>query len=289
MAKKTVIYKHLSFFDREFEFLKQEGNDFEIQHTTYTKKILLKNDINIIYNDTGKEDKRLLYLINQVRRDAKEYQQFNQPTEKETRFFDMFRAPDDRILVKIDIKGAYWEYALKRGVITNKTNQLFKKLYRNESYDVSKGARLKALGSLSTSKKIDFYENGKINTELTKINKQETSNIYDEICNGIDEIMREVNTEFDGCVYYYWDCVFVFKEYEEDIINFFKKKEFKVKTGTSKLAYFKTGNSGYLKCELENKQYLTRPEHRALLENIQDEYELSEAEENRLIYGKGKG
>lgn len=272
MSKKKVIYNHISFFNREFDYLKSEGYNFEIHHTTYTKKVILDDAI-LVYNDTGKEDKRLLYLINQVRRDAKEFQEFYQPQQKDTRFFDMFKAPNDEILTKIDIKGAYWEFALKRGVITNKTNELFKKLYKGEDYKTAKGARLKALGSLSTTKKVDFYENGRIQTDLTTVNKQLTSNIYDEVCNGIDEVMQEVNRISDGCVYYYWDCVFVFKEYEKEVIDFFKKKEFGVKTGHSKLSYIRTGNTGFLLCELENKQYLTRPEHRAIIENLYDNYE----------------
>lgn len=271
MSKKSIIYKHESYFNREFQFLKDEGFDFEKRSTAYTHKIILP-DTTIIYNDTGKEDKRLLYLINQTRRDGKEFKQFyrNEQT-KETRFFDLFKPPSDEVLVKIDIKAAYWEFALKRGIITNKTDRLFKKLYKNEKYDVAKTARLKALGSLATCQKIDTYKNGILQKDLVRINKQETSDIYDEICNGIDDIMQEMNAKIDGCVYYYWDCVFVFKEYEKEVIDFLKEKEFKVKTGQSKLSYLRTGTTGYLFCELDNKQYLTRPEHRIILEKLYDE------------------
>lgn len=269
--KREIEYRHISFFRREFRELKREKLSFEVQHTAYTKKIVFA-DKSIIYNDTGKEDRRLLYLINQTRKDGKEFQQYNKSLERNTKFFDLFTIPNESILTKIDLKGAYWEYAKKRGIITNKTDELFKKLYKGESYETSKEARLKALGSLATSKKYDIYKDGKLESEFTRVCKEKTSSVYDEICEGIDELMQETNKVIDGCVYYYWDCVFVFKEYEKEAIDFLKSKDFRIKTGHSKLAYFKTGKTGYLICELEGKQYLTRPEHRALLEEIRDEY-----------------
>ncbi len=265
MSKSKVKYKHLCQFDRIFRQLKEEEKTFELRRTQYSKEIRVDNT-KIFFNNTGKNDLSSLGLIMKVRSDGNKF--INNPEWKDVShidFFNMINVPQlDDVLSKVDIKGAYWNYALMSGVISEETNKYLNERYKGHSYKYIKGIKLKSLGSLATRKKIIHYIKGKPDWDNEKIISQPTRNIYMNICNGIDEIMKKASKEIEGCVYYYWDCIFLKKQFEKQAVEFFRDHKYEVGLGQTRLEYVKIGNYGYLITHDSKKpiMYMTKKEKR---------------------------
>lgn len=259
---------HIKYFDKKFTSLKNQGVEFELTSTSYTKKITTKNEV-IFFNPEGEDDKKVLLLISAVRSDAKKFKT-NKTVDDirsvETDFFNLLDIiKNDELIVKVDIKQAYWEFALKSGVISKETNDKFLSWYENIDAKYAKSARLKALGSLATSKYTSFYGEGKFkSSDPPKTEK--TKDIYMEICNGIDKLMKDCNFNVEGCKYYYWDCIFVKKEFEQDTIDYLNSRGYDVTTEETKLEFIKIGDIGYLLSTSDSKIYMTKKENKFLLD-----------------------
>jgi hypothetical protein len=194
-------YYHIKHYPAKLEHLKKNKRDFELTKTSYTKKITTENEV-MFFNEVGDDDKKVLLLISAVRSDARKFMQTKGVEDIrsiETDFFNLLDViKSDEVIVKIDLKSAYWEYALKSGIISKNTNDKFLKWYEGIDAYYAKQARLKALGSLATSKFTSVYKDGKLSydkpdhTELTK-------DIYMEVCNGVDKLMKDCNFHVDGC------------------------------------------------------------------------------------------
>lgn len=91
-----------------------------------------------------------------------------------------------------------------------------------------------------------------------------------EVCNGIDRLMKDVNFNIDGCVYYYWDCIFVKKKFEKEVIEYIESRGYDVSTEETKLEYIKIGETGYLLSTSDSKIYMTKKENGFLLEYEDD-------------------
>lgn len=285
-------YYHISYFENYLESLKLNKKTFTLISTTYTKKILQDKSV-AFFNDKGDQDYRLLSLITSVRKDAKAFMDEGGRIEKtKIDFFNMFEIPaEDEIICKIDLTAAYWTYALKRRIIKGETNQklirLFgvsKKKVKQAMSDYSpqigrkvktrevgefKTARLKALGSLATMKTTTQFERGYRVSEETK--EEPTKEIYMEICRGIDELMKECHRTVPGCIYYYWDCIFVRKEFSRQVVDFFKQREYNVSMQETKIDFVKIGSVGYLISSSDDKIYMTRRENKHLIQESEDE------------------
>ena len=267
---KRKRYYHISYYNSKLNTLKKLKQSFILTRTSYTKRIETEAEI-MFFNDSGDEDKLPLILINSVRKDAKKY--IEQHTingkfeiDENCDFFNLLDIiENDDVIVKVDLKSAYWEFALKEGVITQKTNEKFQDLYKDVDAFFSKQARLKALGSLATSKHTSYYKNGKYNREDPP-DIQATKKVYMKICDGVDRLMKDTNYHVDGCVYYYWDCIFVKKEYSQDAIDYLNGRGYDVSTQETKLEYIKIGDIGYLLSTSDDKIYMTRNENRFLLD-----------------------
>jgi len=261
-------YYHISHYTKKFEELKRNKRTFHLTSTGYTKKILTENEV-MFFNDNGSDDKKVLLLISAVRRDAKKFLEtktVDDVAEVKTDFFNLLDViKSDEVIVKVDIKSAYWEYALKAGIITKDTNNKFLKWYQGIDTHFAKQARLKALGSLATSKFTSVYSKGKFHHN-EPVDTQKTKDIYMEVCNGIDRLMKDVNFNIDGCKYYYWDCIFVTKNFEQDAINYIRSRGYDVSTEETKLEFIKVGNIGYLLSTSDNKIYMTKQENKFLLD-----------------------
>lgn len=247
--------------------------DFEIHKTNYTRKIKLPSGKIILFNETGEKDLLVLSMINKVKADAKKYLDIsinNHYSSNKIYFFDLFDNPEKYdILYKVDLKAAYWTYALKKGIISEQTNSFFLESYKDKTYKQAKQARLKALGSLATTKHIIKYHKGIPDFEHETITTEPTKFLYMDICRGIDEIIRECIEEIEGCIYYYWDCIFVRGEFKDEVIEFFKNKQFDVGIGSTKIDYVPIGHGGYLLSQEfdsgKTKMYMVRKEKKHLL------------------------
>lgn len=271
---------------------------FTVISTTYTKRIIQQGDggeinLNAFFNDRGTGDHKLLSLIHEVRKDAREWMEREGLTEsgEGIDFFNLFEVPkEDEVIAKVDVSAAYWSYALKRGIITPKTNEKLIKLYgvswrrikqkktdhvdgkqeeRERSVGEFKAARLKALGSLATTKVTREYENGYIVSE--QIKEESTKIVYMEICRGIDRLMKECHQNVPGCIYYYWDCIFVKKEFSAQAIEFFKQREYNTSMKITKIDFIRMGDIGYLISTLDDTIYMTRKENKHLLPRYEEQ------------------
>ena len=87
------------------------------------------------------------------------------------------------------------------------------------------------------------------------------------ICKGIDNIMKECSINIDGCIYYYWDCIFIKKKFEEQAINFFKSKRYDVGINETRLEYVNIAGNGFLCSQSDGKIYMTKKENKKLIWN----------------------
>ena len=168
MSKKRQKYFHIKFYDKKLSMLKRRKESFELVKTTYTRKILLQNNEEWIFNKDGDTDKATLIMIQLVRNDAKKYiaEHGTLINARGIGFFNMFNIFDDEeVICKVDIRSAYWTLALQKGIVTKETNDIFEKLSENYDEDYSKSLRLKALGSLATTKFFQTYEFGVLKKE----------------------------------------------------------------------------------------------------------------------------
>lgn len=266
MAK--VNYYLSQFFPEEFKSLIRRKQDFEYIRTSYTKKLKTKSS-SIIFNPDGTGDDRILSLINKVRNDAKKYLKENESKLHNDKiyFLDMFAIPEsEEIICKVDLTSAYWKQASIQGIISEDTIRYFNDTFSDRTGKELKSIRLKALGSLATRKEIETFEKGiSVGWE---IEEQPTKVLYMQICRKIDQVMRQCKTEVGGCIFYYWDCMFVRKEFSKQVIDFFLKKEFECKMEETKLTYDRIGTKGYFTSEIDNKMYMIEMENKHLLKNL---------------------
>ena len=154
MSRKQKYY-HIKHYPKTIEKLKKDKRNFELITTSYTKRIVTNDEV-IFFNDEGRDDKKTLLLISTVRNDAKKYLENNNVQKiykSKADFFNLLDVIEHKeVIKKIDLKSAYWIYAMKLGVVTEKTNQKFIEWYEGIDVYYAKQARLKALGSLATTK-----------------------------------------------------------------------------------------------------------------------------------------
>lgn len=267
----AVKYFHIKTYMKYLDFLKKERRSFRLETTNYTKKIIEGTE-STIFNNEGESDFELLSLINRVRSDAKLYMNKHiLPTDFDVNYFDMSEKPPKTVVSKIDIRGAYWSFALKTGIISEKTNKYLIDTYGRT--EMLKRARLKALGSLATHKRYFSYVDGVHVEELFIEKSQDTRDMYIMICQGIDQVMKEIIMEIPGAFYYYWDCIFCDEKVSREVEEWIKKKGYMTTTSTTRIETIKIGNYKYLFSNADEKMYLIRKESEYLLQGdfISDE------------------
>ena len=267
--RKKKTFKTIDRYERYKKNLMDRGEDFLMESTTYTRKIV-RDDSIVMFNESGEPDFKGLILLNKVRRDGKKYMEKDCLIRSSyINFFDMIEKPTtNKLIHKIDIRSAYWNYSRKVDLVSPETHGSFLDLYKDEPNKVSKRARLRALGSLATTKYSVQFENGKPNYDTEETFTQPTKPVYMEVCRNIDDVMKECAEQVPGCIYYYWDCMFVNAEFSSMAIDYFKAKEYDVSVGETMLDYVKLGNIGYLISQSDEKMYMTRREDRKLLETV---------------------
>lgn len=262
-----ITYAKIEHFPDYLEEIKKDKETFELHQTTYTRKIKF-DEYTILFNEKGRDDKKTLYLLNSVRADGKKYMKQYPKSIRNTeiKYFDLLARPySTKVMIKIDVKAAYWTYGLKREIISHETNEKFKKYFGEMSYQEAKDARLKALGAMATYKQIKYFKNGKEQFEKQKNSTEPTKPLYLEICRGIDDLMTLCCKQVEGCIYYYWDCIFATSEFSNDVIEFFRDHHYSVSTEQTRMYVEKINNDLYYLRTSDNKLYCTRWEDKHLL------------------------
>jgi len=270
-----VRYLTLDDYDNFLSDLITDESDFEAHRTNYTRKIKVEEST-YIFNEDGRNDFEILSLINRVRRDSQKYFEENKETiyadlkEATIEYFDLIEKPPfEHILVaKVDINGAYWNYALKQGIISQETDD-----FLHREYGGTKGmkrARLKALGSLATRKIIDVYEDGII--KHTRLKKQDTYDLYIYINKGINDLMTEACEENEGSFFYYVDCIFTRKDCSKELVDWIAKKDYHttvdetyISTETVLNRKYLVSKDNYSVSNSSDKMYVVRPESEWIL------------------------
>ena len=264
MSRK-IIYADISGYNKYKDKLILGKEDFTVIKTLYTKKIILPYRT-IIFNKGGIDDFNVLSLINKVRSDAKKYVFRPDAMDNYVRYYKLFFDPVDFVCVKIDLSSAYWTAAINKGIISKETSDFFDRLYEDKNQSSAKQARLKALGSLATTKIKEIYIKGKLDEDLIAPEIQSTKPLYMAINKEVDNIMMEAAHEFNRSVYYYWDCIFIANEQSKDFLQYIDDKGYKAKKTGETLLKVKTINEKkYLISIADNKSYMIRPEEEYLV------------------------
>ncbi len=260
-----MIYENIVGYKKFKDDIIKKKQDFIITSTNYTKKVKI-DGVSIIFNTTGKRDNKILKMINSVRRDADIFLlENNKITNSYINFFKLIGDPRKQSISKVDVHAAYWMDALYRGIISKKSDNLLHKLYKDT--DNMKKARLKALGSLATRKRIETYIKGKLAPEQYIEGKlyrnpaykvEKTREIYMDICRDIDRLMIEASQAVPKTFYYYWDCIFVNSDFEWEAIEYFKNSGYSSHTDITELEFIKIGDGGYLISKQDDKSYMVR-------------------------------
>lgn len=256
--KQKIRYLSLNEYDEFFDFFIKQRTTFLVEHTSYTKKIKQGNQT-LIFNEKGESDYTILALINKVRNDAKKWFDKNplpKINENDIIWSRLTEKPPQTIITKIDLSGAYWQAALKRGIITTKTHD-----YLTEKYtDVKeqKQARLKALGSLATKKKVVYYSDGREYDRDQKI--QYSRQMYMSICQDIDKVMSDICFSIPGAYFYYWDCIFTGNESTNEVIDYILRKQYHHTTEEAEQTVEEIGLRKYIVCTEPEKIFLKRKE-----------------------------
>ncbi len=269
-SKKTkIVYRKVDDYELYLESLVKDRASFIVHKTSFTRKIK-EGGLTTIFNKEGDSDFNVLSLINMVKEDAKNYlKNVGVPDfDKEDIFWSsLTEKPPLTLVTKVDIRGAYWEFALKNKIISKETNEYLKIHFdKNEKL---KQARLKALGSLATRKEIINYINGEIiepeNFEDKYEVNEETRKLYIYICKGIDSLMREIAYGIPGAFFYYWDCIFTDHNTTKEVVDFILKQKYAIRTETTRVDVINIGSHKYLQSADDQKVYLIKPEQKHLL------------------------
>ncbi len=268
--KKTkIVYRRIDDYELYLKHLIDERNSFIVHKTSYTRKIK-EGGLTTIFNKEGDSDFNVLSLINMVKEDAKKYlKNVGVPDfDKDDIFWSsLTERPPKTLVTKVDIRGAYWDFALKNKIISQETNEYLKIHFdKNEKL---KQARLKALGSLATKKEIINYIDGKIiepeNYEDKYEVNEETRKLYIFICKGIDSLMREIAYGIPGAFFYYWDCIFTDQNTTPEVIKYIQSQKYSVRSETTKIDIITIGSHKYIQSAEDLKVYLIKPEQKHLL------------------------
>jgi hypothetical protein len=220
---------NLEKFPEVFASLKRDKRSFVSEETNYTKKIRVDGKDPILFSDDA-FDPTEMKLINLVRSDVKAIplqKQIPKVNETDIAWYESYGMENGSgyHVYKLDIDSAYWGFAAKSGIISERTDEFFKR-NKGRFLNGPKPARLKALGSLATKKIVSIYEDGE-EVEVAVVEgkvvpspgsgrlkgtvvNDYNRNIYLGICLEIDMLMRTLAMRYyKHARYYYWDCIFL--------------------------------------------------------------------------------
>jgi hypothetical protein len=208
-----VVYDNLENFDK-YKRIFHRYQNVKVSETKYSIKIDFgKKKVFLNSKDTYEGRNSVLQLISKVKRDSQRY--LDNEKFETTRDNHIYWSYYNELAeygkepfecAKIDLNSAYWTKAINSGLISKETVDYFESI-EWENVKEKKSARLKALGSLATVKKVCNYSYGSRETEELIYN-QHYRNIYMWICGEVAKDMQTIMSMVNG-VFYYWDCIFV--------------------------------------------------------------------------------
>lgn len=264
-------YYELKHFSKIKSQLKDRREKFSVIGTTYTKRIKTSYR-RMMFSEEGERNDDSLIMTSSVRASAKKFiEDTKYDLTKEIVKPDFFNVVDKAIkkpglIVKVDIKQAYWEMACKKGIITPEVDEKLRKVTENYLPEYVKDLRLKALGALATTRHFQDYEDGLLVNEY--LETEITKPLYMEICHGIDDLMKKLSKEVKGCRYYYWDCIFMAKGAEQEAVDFLKDQGYSSEMKEVVTKYVEIGGVGYIMSKTDSKSYITRKENADLLDDL---------------------
>lgn len=291
--KKKIVteYQHISMFDKHIREYSKRKMDFLVEKTTYSR--IIKTDTKkILFNSKGKRDDKMLYLLNKTRQDAKMFLDSVSLMDNSDEFlnisnidfFQLYEIPNKPVgIAKVDLRSAYWKYALSIGLIQKETDEKFKQIYEGRSSKDAKEARLKALGSLATTKTKIPYVKGKADYDREESKTEETKPLYMLTCKGVDDLMKECQRQVKGVMYYYWDCIFIKEEFSQQAIDFFESQDYSVSVGFDEIRYKEIGGNHYIVSSKEDNCYMVRKEDNRIIEMQREGIEIFSESYNHLF------
>lgn len=261
-------------FEKDFKYFQDNKRTFTRRYTKYSE--LLKFDwYKTRYNDNGEPDGELLHIINLVKKDAEKYlKKEGVKNTFEIGWTTLKGIPEQKDFYKIDINSAYWEAALKRGVISQRTNlkalEYAQGLKRNENetdedYEKRKvkrfkQIRLKSIGSLATKVCEENYINGQLVPQLvngkeilTKVTQDKGKlNLYYQICEDIDVLIKLILRAVPQAWFQYWDCIFCMPDGVQETVRLLREAGF---DATQDLAHFEVIPLSDYRIQIETKMY----------------------------------
>ncbi len=215
-------------FDNEdrYKRILQNKENAVVEHTNYSTLYKFGKK-RFILNEKGEQDVFAFHLLNKTRNDAVRYLKQENPPLKERKtdivwsYLDTEQDLPHEVsvpILKVDLNEAYWRKAIQLGIVSQETEQAFLD-HKFETKKDRKYCRLKALGALATIKRVKAYKfgepdliytdkYGRKTNETLKVNAP-LRELYLAVCESVSDDMQNLMMNIEGCMYYYWDCLFI--------------------------------------------------------------------------------
>jgi hypothetical protein len=208
---KQLLEKQKFLIDMDAEYtIKVVNGNYELiskmfTHKTFKKSEYTIDELRFIKSVRSYVKKNEIYL--------KPHFQDNQVFSDDVHYVRVARVPRFQKfenVCEVDIDQAYWETAYQLGIIDDE-------LYvRGSKGNISKKARLTALGSLAKKKYNYHFKGDKL---LDSIIEKEPllENLWFTICKRVSDVMHKVISELNGDFIFYWVDGIYFKNTPENV------------------------------------------------------------------------
>jgi len=257
----AVVYDNLENFNK-YKRIFHRYQNVKVSETKYSIKIDFgKKKIFLNAKDNYEGKNSLLTLISKVKRDSQNYlDSIDFKVTKDNNIYwsyynELATYGDEPFeCAKIDLNSAYWTKAINSGLISKETVDYFEGV-EWESVKEKKNARLKALGSLATVKKVTNYSYGVRNDDAVElIYNEHYRNIYMWICSEVAKDMQTIMGLVNG-VFYYWDCIFVDMDSVKQVEEIITSLGYKFTVEKDIARVFKGNHLDYFFCEKTGVKY----------------------------------
>jgi hypothetical protein len=202
MAKNKIV--HATGDSQIIDILKRMKKPFYVTFTNTTTKVETSEKTYML-SDSDLSFKTLGFI-----KSVRDFQRLNKNIYPELRANDISYFKWGNVepgiykdVVEVDVNNAYWNEALKQGIINEK-------IYQNGISSHDKTARLVSLGSLATIKNKYFFDGEKM-TFVEQVIDSDTRKMFFSVAKAIDDIMIKVfeKTGMNNCLFYWVDAIFI--------------------------------------------------------------------------------
>jgi hypothetical protein len=208
---KELLEKQKFLIDMDEEYtIKVVNGNYELISKIFTHKTFKKSEYTM--------DE--LKFIKSVRGYIKKHEIYNKPQFADNQIFPeevhyvkvarvpMFQKFEN--VCEVDIDQAYWETAYQLGIISDEI------YFKGSKGNISKKARLTALGSLA-KKKYNYHFKGDKLLEMTVDKEELLENLWFTICKRVSDVMNKVIDALNGDFVFYWVDGIYFKNTPENV------------------------------------------------------------------------